>query len=97
VRGSVAQRGSDLRTGRFGVLLAGSGETHEECNAQFVISARKTSRLGEELRQAERKPSPKTDGNAECEFRYQPVPHKNGDYEFFKRSETLVPGAIPPY
>jgi hypothetical protein len=28
--------------------------------------------LVEELRQAEWKPSPKTDGDAECEFRYQP-------------------------
>src|ERR1017187_6269170 len=44
-------------------------EAYEECNAQFAISARKTSRLVEELRQAEWKPSPKTDGDAECEFR----------------------------
>src|SRR6202050_914313 len=47
-------------------------EAYEECNAQFAISARKTSRLVDELRQAEWKPSPKTDGDAECEFRYQP-------------------------
>jgi hypothetical protein len=47
-------------------------EAYEECKARFVISARKTSRLVEELRQAEWKPSPKTDGDAECEFRYQP-------------------------
>jgi hypothetical protein len=45
---------------------------YEECNARFTISARKTSRLVEELRRAEWKPSPKTDGDAECEFRYQP-------------------------
>jgi len=37
-----------------------------------VICARKTSRLVEELRQAQWKPSPKTDADAECEFRYQP-------------------------
>jgi len=37
-----------------------------------VICARKTSRLVEELRQAEWKPSPKTDAGAECEFGYQP-------------------------
>lgn len=47
-------------------------EAYEECNARFVISARKTSRLVEQLRQAEWKPSPKTDADAECEFRYQP-------------------------
>jgi hypothetical protein len=37
-----------------------------------VICARKTARLVEELRQAEWKPSPKTDAEAECEFFYQP-------------------------
>jgi len=47
-------------------------EAYEEFNARFVISARKTSRLVEHLRQAEWKPSPRTDGDAECEFRYQP-------------------------
>ena len=47
-------------------------EAYEEFNDQFVISARKTARLVEQLRQAEWKPSPKTDGDAECEFRYQP-------------------------
>ncbi len=36
-------------------------EAYEECNARFVISARKTARLVEELRQAEWQPSPKTD------------------------------------
>src|ERR1039457_4868260 len=47
-------------------------EAYEECNARFVISARKTSRLVEQLRQAEWKPSNKTDAGWECEFRYQP-------------------------
>jgi len=47
-------------------------ETYEEFNARFVISARKTSRLVERLRQAEWQPSPKTDAGWECEFRYQP-------------------------
>jgi hypothetical protein len=37
-----------------------------------VISARKTSRLVEQLRQAEWKPSKKTDAEWECEFLYQP-------------------------
>lgn len=45
---------------------------YEECHVRFVISARKTSRLVEQLRQAEWKASPKTDADAECEFRYQP-------------------------
>ena len=41
-------------------------EAYEEFDARFVISARKTSRLIEELRQAEWKPSPKTDADMEC-------------------------------
>ena len=48
-------------------------EAYEEFNARFVICARKTARLVEELRQAEWKPSPKTDADAECEFYYQPA------------------------
>jgi Transposase DDE domain group 1 len=47
-------------------------EAYEEFDAQFVISARKTARLVEQLRQAEWKPSKKTDAGWECEFRYQP-------------------------
>src|SRR5206468_7471626 len=47
-------------------------EAYEEIDARFVICARKTSRLVEELRQAQWKASPKTDADAECEFRYQP-------------------------
>jgi hypothetical protein len=47
-------------------------EEYEELHARFVICARKTARLVEELRKAEWKPSPKTDADAECEFRYQP-------------------------
>jgi len=51
------------------------GETvaaYEECKVRFVISARKTSRLVEELRQAEWKASKETDADAECEFLYEP-------------------------
>jgi hypothetical protein len=47
-------------------------EAYEEFHARFVISARKTSRLVEQLRQAEWKPSQKTDAGWECEFLYQP-------------------------
>src|SRR6266853_266186 len=56
-------------------------EAYEEFNAQFVISARKTARLVEELRQAEWKPSKKTDAGWECEFRYQPDGWKK-EYRF---------------
>ena len=47
-------------------------EAYEQCHAHFVICARKTSRLVEQLRQAEWRPSRKTDADMECEFRYQP-------------------------
>jgi hypothetical protein len=47
-------------------------EGYERLHARFVICARKTARLVNELRQAEWKPSPKTDAAAECEFYYQP-------------------------
>jgi hypothetical protein len=47
-------------------------EGYEQLDARFVVCARKTARLVEELRQAEWKPSPKTDAAAECEFFYQP-------------------------
>src|SRR5215475_8092041 len=47
-------------------------EAYEEFDARFVICARKTARLVEELRQAQWKPSPKTDADEECEFWYQP-------------------------
>jgi hypothetical protein len=47
-------------------------EAYEEFDARFVICARKTPRLVEQLRQAQWKSSPKTDADAECEFRYQP-------------------------
>jgi hypothetical protein len=47
-------------------------EGYEQLNARFVVCARKTARLVEQLRQAEWRPSPKTDAGWECEFRYQP-------------------------
>ena len=56
-------------------------EAYEECKAQFVISARKTSRMVEQLRQAEWKPSKKTDAGWECEFSYQPDGWKK-EYRF---------------
>jgi hypothetical protein len=45
---------------------------YEGRGVQFIISARKTSRLVEELKAAVWKPSPRTDANGQCEFLYQP-------------------------
>jgi len=47
-------------------------ETYERRGCQFIISARKTARLVDELKAAEWKPSPRTDADGQCEFRYQP-------------------------
>jgi hypothetical protein len=47
-------------------------EAYEKSHAEFVICARQTSRLVEQLHQAEWKPSPKTDAEAQCEFYYPP-------------------------
>ena len=56
-------------------------DAYEEAQCAFVIAARKTSRLVEQLEQAEWKPSPKTDADEQCEFVYQPEGWKNA-YRF---------------
>jgi hypothetical protein len=45
---------------------------YEGRGVQFIISARKTGRLVEELKAAVWKPSPRTDADDQCEFSYQP-------------------------
>ena len=47
-------------------------EAYEKRNWQFIVVARKTARLVDELKAAEWKPSPRTDADEQCEFRYQP-------------------------
>ena len=48
-------------------------QAYEKFNCDFIIVARKTARLVEELVAAEWKPSPHTDADEQCEFRYQPA------------------------
>src|SRR6059036_345533 len=55
-----------------GFYCAEAVQAYEEANCGFVIVARKTSRLVEQLEQADWKPSPKTDADEQCEFIYQP-------------------------
>ena len=55
-----------------GFYCAEAVEAYEQSGVQFIISARKTSRLVDELRAAEWKRSPETDANSQCEFLYQP-------------------------
>jgi hypothetical protein len=47
-------------------------EAYEKFKCWFIVVARKTSRLLEELVAAEWKPSPRTDADQQCEFWYQP-------------------------
>jgi hypothetical protein len=47
-------------------------EGYDKHHCQFIISARKTGRLVDELKAARWKPSPRTDADGQCEFRYQP-------------------------
>ena len=47
-------------------------EAYQRRGVQFIISARKTSRLVEELKAAVWHGSPRTDSDGQCEFRYQP-------------------------
>jgi len=54
---------------------------YEGHGVQFIISARKTARLVEELKAAVWKPSPRTDADGQCEFSYQPEGWRNA-YRF---------------
>ena len=47
-------------------------QTYENRNCQFIVVARKTARLVDELKAADWKPSPRTDADGQCEFLYQP-------------------------
>ena len=47
-------------------------QAYQKAKAHFIIVARKTSRLLEQLQTADWKPSPKSDADEQCEFRYQP-------------------------
>jgi len=47
-------------------------EAYEKAKCRFILVARKTSRLVEELNRADWEPSPATDADEQCEFSYQP-------------------------
>ena len=47
-------------------------KAYTDRSCEFVIVARKTDRLLGELQAAEWQPSPHTDADFECQFRYQP-------------------------
>src|SRR5688572_16881703 len=47
-------------------------QAYQDGGAQFIVSARKTARLVDELKAADWKRSPHTDADGQCEFLYQP-------------------------
>jgi hypothetical protein len=47
-------------------------QAYEKRNCRFIVVARKTARLVDELKAADWKPSPRTDADGQCEFLYQP-------------------------
>lgn len=55
-----------------GFYCAEAVAAYEQAGVQFIISARKTSRLIDALKAAAWTGSPKTDADGQCEFRYQP-------------------------
>jgi hypothetical protein len=55
-----------------GFYCAEAVEAYEKAGARFIVSARKTSRLIDELKAAIWTGSPKTDADGQCEFWYQP-------------------------
>src|SRR5215470_14003401 len=55
-----------------GFYCAEAVEAYEKAGVKFIISARKTARLIDELKAAEWTGSQKTDADGQCEFRYQP-------------------------
>ena len=69
-------------------------EAYEKGKAWFIIVARKTERLLEELQNARWKASPETDADQQCEFWYQPTGWSQG-YRFialrYKKKEKSEP------
>ena len=77
-----------------GFYCWGAVQAYEKRNVQFIVVARKTARLVDELKAAEWKPSPRTDADGQCEFVYQPDEWGTG-YRFLalryeKKSETAT-------
>src|SRR6516165_9565358 len=76
-----------------GFYCAEAVEAYEKAGVKFLISARKTARLIDELKAAEWTGSPKTDAEGQCEFQYQPAGWSNAyrfvalRYEKKKKSE----------
>jgi len=75
-------------------------QAYERRGCQFIVSARKTARLVDELKAAKWKPSPGTDAEGQCEFRYRPQGWDKA-YRFvalrYVKEKTSEPGQAEQY
>ena len=75
-------------------------QAYEHRGCGFVIAARKTPRLVDELKAAEWKPSPRTDADGQCEFRYPPAGWEKA-YRFvalrYVKKKKCEPGQAEQY
>jgi hypothetical protein len=75
-------------------------EAYERRGCGFIISARKTARLVDELRATAWTRSPRTDADGQCEFRYQPEGWEKA-YRFvalrYVKETTPEPGQAEQY
>jgi hypothetical protein len=79
-----------------GFYCAEAVEAYEKAGVRFIISARRTSRLMDQLKAAPWTGSPKTDADGQCEFRYQPegwnIAHRFIALRYIKKSRRLRRG-----
>jgi hypothetical protein len=70
-------------------------EAYEKKGWQYIVVARKTARLLDELQTAEWQPSPETDAGQQCEFLYQPdgwsKPHRFLALRYERAEEDAKP------
>ena len=71
-------------------------QAYDQKGCQFIVSARKTSRLLEVLRAARWTRSPRTDADGQCEFRYQPEGWAQA-YRFLARRYKKEPNGTRGY
>jgi hypothetical protein len=76
-------------------------QAYQQAQVNFIVVARKTGRLLERLQTADWKPSPKTEANQQCEFRYQPEgwdqAHRFVALRYKKKEEEKSPAEREQY
>jgi hypothetical protein len=76
-------------------------EAYEKAGVRFIISARKTSRLIDQLKAAAWTGSPKTDADGQCEFGYQPegwsTAHRFIALRYVKKKQAPAAGKPEQY